>query len=84
MVSLLVGAAMWVCICTALVWALTACAPEVTTVAPARIVCVQDGVTIWDYTVDAATVDNGVITSITIGSDTAAFGAPQDANCEVR
>lgn len=85
-VSLIVGAAMWVCICIALVWALTSCGPQPITIAPAHIVCTAAATheVIWDATVDAATVQGGVITSVTIGADTAEFGAPQDADCEVR
>jgi hypothetical protein len=78
-----------IAICVVLVliaMALNSCAPQPTTIAPAHIVCTAADTheVIWDATVDSATVQGGVIMSVTIGDDTAAFGAPQNANCEVR
>lgn len=83
---LILGAAMWTCLCLVLVMALTACGPVIETVSPARIVCADNvtGAVMFDYTVDSATLANGAIQTITIGADTAPFGAPAGAECEIR
>lgn len=51
--------------------------------APAHIVCVSGAETVWDYTVDSATVRNGTIETITLAGQTATFTAPAGLTCSI-
>jgi len=55
---MIIGAAMWVCLCLFIALMLTACGPSdppIETISPAHVVCVSDGVVTLD-TVKAAKV----------------------------
>ena len=80
-ITFLFCSAFWVCACAFLVIVLSACGPAVETIAPARIVCAEDGYVTFDARVDSVTLRDGVIETITLGSATAKFVAPKYVVC---
>lgn len=84
---MIIGAALWVCLCLLIALALSACGPDVEpieTIAPAHVVCVSDGVVTLDTTLDSAQVQAGRILTVSLGGSTAALVVPLGTECAIR
>lgn len=83
---MIIGAAMWVCLCLFIALMLTACGPSdppIETISPAHMVCVSDGFVTWDSVLDSAQVQAGKILTVSLDGSTAALVVPSGTECAI-